>query len=433
MKQLQILLLVLVTLLAGLLGSCGKETGGYEGKTSYTTAPSTTRTTVATASITTGLTVNEESSDKKAESETATMTDSEETSEIERESEEDSEKLTESVATTAIPSEDAASTTTKTYTTNSEGTDLSTKTSNAGSTTTIQGAVMLVDSGTENVRALELFSGSFSTGTRYAEVLNAYKSALGDTVNVYCMVIPTSQAYYTPEDVADSYGSQLANYNNIASSLVGVIAVPIYLVLEAHSNEYLYSRTDYHWQPLAAYYAAQVFADLAELPFAELECYTAVVREGYVGAFYAVNKISELSLYPDTFTYYKPANLANIRCTYYSTSFTNGYSSTLFFESNSLAASYTVFVGSDQCILEIDTDVNNDRVLVIFKDSYGNALVPFLTQTFSKIYLCDFRYFDCNAQDFLEEVGATDLLFAMSTVACTTSSKVALVESNLIQ
>ena len=61
---------------------------------------------------------------------------------------------------------------------------------------------------------------------------------------------------------------------------------------------------------------------------------------------------------------------------------------------------------------------------MIFKDSYGNALVPFLTQSFSKIYLCDFRYFDRNAIDFLDEVGATDVLFALSTVAVTTSGKV---------
>ena len=54
----------------------------------------------------------------------------------------------------------------------------------------------------------------------------------------------------------------------------------------------------------------------------------------------------------------------------------------------------------------------------------GIALVPFLTQSFSKIYLCDFRYFDRNAISFLEEVGATDVLFAMSSVAVTSSGKV---------
>lgn len=310
-------------------------------------------------------------------------------------------------------------------------TDVQNRTEAVTGSVTMLNNIMVVDSGTEYARALEIFSGSFSTGERYAQALNAYKAALGETVNVFCMVIPTSAAFYMPDEQAAQYGSQLDNYNHIAENLNGVIAVPVYSVLEAHSGEYLYSRTDYHWQPLAAYYAAEQFALSAGVDYAALETYTSVTREGYVGAFYAVNHVETLQNAPDTFTYYKPQNLDSLTCTYYDTDFTNPRQSTLFFENNSISASYTVFVGRDDCILQVDTDVDNDRVLVIFKDSYGNALVPFLTQSFSQIYLCDFRYFACDAAGFMREVGATDLLFAMSTVACTTSGKVEMVEENL--
>ncbi len=298
---------------------------------------------------------------------------------------------------------------------------------------TMVGGIMLVDGGTDHARALEIFSGSFKTGQRYAEALNGYKAALGEDVNVFCMVVPTSAAFYMPAEQAALYGSQLDNYNNIAENLDGVIGVPVYSAIEAHKDEYLYSRTDYHWQPLAAYYAGEQFAEVAGVPYAALDTYTSVVREGYVGAFCAVNGVNELRDAPDTFTYYKPSNLDSITCTYYNTAFSDGYESRLFFEDNSIGASYTVFVGRDDCILQVDTDVENDRTLVIFKDSYGNALVPFLTQSFSKIYLCDVRYFDRNAVSFIQEVGATDLLFAMSTVAVTTSPKVDAVEQNLIK
>lgn len=312
-------------------------------------------------------------------------------------------------------------------------TDVQTNTQPVLGTVKIVNGVMVVDSGTSQARALEIFSGSFKTGTRYAQALNGYKAALGENVNVYCMVVPTSAAFYMPDSHAAQYGSQLNNYNNIAASLNGVIGVPVYSAIEAHTSEYLYSRTDYHWQPLAAYYAGEQFAAIAGVPYATLDTYTPVVREGYVGAFYAVNKVRELANAPDTFTYYKPANLDQISCTYYNTGFGNARKGRLFYENNSIGASYTVFVGTDECILQVDTDVDNDRVLVIFKDSYGNALVPFLTQSFSKIYLCDFRYFDRNAISFAQQVGATDMLFAMSTVACTTSSKVKMVERNLVK
>ena len=61
------------------------------------------------------------------------------------------------------------------------------------------------------------------------------------------------------------------------------------------------------------------------------------------------------------------------------------------------------------------TDCDNGRTLVIFKESYGNALAPFLTSCFESIYVCDVRYFDLNAKEFCESVGATDLLFAVCT------------------
>jgi hypothetical protein len=73
---------------------------------------------------------------------------------------------------------------------------------------------------------------------------------------------------------------------------------------------------------------------------------------------------------------------------------------------------YMVF-GSDERIVRVNTECKNGRNLVIFKDSYGNALLPMLTSSFENIYLCDIRYFDLNAIDFIDSVEATDVLFAM--------------------
>ncbi len=364
--------------------------------------------------------------EESAATETTTGSTVEETTEPETEPlTETTEEITETTTT---------ETTTATATIpDAPQTDTETRTETIAGSVKMVNNIMVVDSGTPQVRALEVFSGSFKNGERYAQALNSCKAALGEQVNVFCMVIPTSAAYYMPSEEAAKYGSQLDNYNHIAEHLDGVIGVPVYSAIGAHTDEYLYSRTDYHWQPLAAYYAGEQFAVAAGVPYVALDTYTPVVREGYVGAFYAVNGVDELKDAPDTFTYYKPANLDRITCTYYNTAFANPKTSRLFFEDNSIAASYTVFVGRDDCILQTDTDVDNDRVLVIFKDSYGNALVPFLTQSFEQIYLCDFRYFDLNAVSFIQQVGATDVLFAMSSVASTTSVKIKDVESILAQ
>jgi len=82
-------------------------------------------------------------------------------------------------------------------------------------------------------------------------------------------------------------------------------------------------------------------------------------------------------------------------------------------------SSYYMVFGGDGQITHVSTECKNSRTLVIFKDSYGNALLPVLTGSFENIYLCDIRYFDINAVSFIKQVGATDVLFAMNTFSAT--------------
>jgi len=74
-----------------------------------------------------------------------------------------------------------------------------------------------------------------------------------------------------------------------------------------------------------------------------------------------------------------------------------------------------VFMGGADRITHITTDCTNDRRLLIIKDSYGNALVPCLTRSFSEIWVIDMRYFEPKVVDFAKEHEITDVLFAMNT------------------
>ncbi|MCM1055249.1 MAG: DHHW family protein [Bacteroides sp.] len=249
----------------------------------------------------------------------------------------------------------------------------------------------------------------------YAEAVNRAAEALPN-VSVYSMVIPTSSEFYTPEDITGFTASQKNKIDYIAESLSGAVNIDVYSALVSRLEEPLYTRTDHHWQPLGAYYAAEVFAKAAGAAdsFAPLSEYTAVTKDGYVGSLYSYSESESLYSDPETFTMYISPNDGALKTVYYDTAFQNGYESDLFV-SRDAGAYYCSFLGSDDRIAEIETDCGNGRTLVIFKESYGNALVPFLTQCFQKIYVCDVRYFDLNAAEFCESVGATDLLFAVCT------------------
>lgn len=293
-----------------------------------------------------------------------------------------------------------------------------------------EGDVIVFGKG-KDVRAVAGYYGLFGTGALYAETINKWKEELPN-VNVYNMSIPNASAYYLPDSFKDTVSSQKDNIENIGSELKGIINVDVYDTLDKHKKEYIYSRTDHHWQPLGAYYAGKVFAEKASIDYPDIKFYEECKIEGFLGTMYAYsNYDSELANNPDTFIYYKPDNDYTVR--YYDTDFTGGLDSTLFFDGAEGVNCYSAILGRDEEITEIETDVDNHRVLVIFKDSYGNALIPFLTHGFEKIYVCDFRYFDCNAIDFCKRVGCTDLLFAISLQSCSTEMHITALNNDRIQ
>lgn len=265
-----------------------------------------------------------------------------------------------------------------------------------------------------NKRGIMLYGGAWGNEIKYAEDVNAYKEALGKDINVYSMVLPTSVSYYLPENYLDLVESEKKDLDSIEEHLKDVINVDAYTALLKHKQEALYSRTDHHWQPLGAYYASQEFAKVAGVDFADISEYNKHVLSGYVGTLYGYTKSSTLLENPEPFIYYEPKT--DVEVTQYTSSFTNPTETELLLNPDTLDnSSYYLVFGMDDNIRHVKTRCKNGRTLVIFKDSYGNALLPFLTSSFENIYLCDVRYFDINAKSFIEEVEATDVLFAMCT------------------
>lgn len=287
----------------------------------------------------------------------------------------------------------------------------------------INSSVIVSGRGTPEVRAMPMFGGMFEIGRRYAEVLNEYKEMVGDTVNIYNMSIPLASAFYMPKNLEGWYSDQHECITNIGLSLNNVINVDVFETLSAHTDEYIFLRTDHHWQPLGAYYAAQQFAEEAAVPFTPLSEMEECVKENFCGTMYMyTGYLEELQTYPDTYYYYRPQNDYTI--SYYDGTFSNPQESTLFFDWAEGVNTYSTILGGDLNIAEIKTDVGNGRTLVVIKNSYGNALVPFLVGSFEKIYVVDFRYVQVGMEDFFTRVGATDVLFGMAISSCYTSEHI---------
>ena len=268
-----------------------------------------------------------------------------------------------------------------------------------------------------------LFGGNKSMGTRYAELISRYKEAMGDEVNVYNIVVPTSVEFYLPKKFQRYSSSEKDAIDHIYSSYTAdVIPIDAYSEIAAHTDEYIYLRTDHHWSHRGAYYAYSALVKaMGETPKDIDKDYEVREIDGYVGSLYGYTNDPILKNSPELFTYYKPQSEYKTYYYDYDTLKPKGQG-TLFYDNVSPGYAYGVFIGSDAIHTKIVTENNTGRKVCVFKESYGNAFVPYLVDSFDEIYVIDIRYFGRNAVEYMKEKGITDVIFINNAFAANTSS-----------
>ena len=94
---------------------------------------------------------------------------------------------------------------------------------------------------------------------------------------------------------------------------------------------------------------------------------------------------------------------------------------------------YCTFMGGDAKVTHVETNAGTGRNLIIFKDSFGNALPAYLFSSFDNIHVVDMRYFTYNAVEYITENGITDILFANNAFHAATASTVKYYDNFLSQ
>ena len=236
------------------------------------------------------------------------------------------------------------------------------------------------------------------------------------------MPIPSNGEFYTPDMAKAWTGSgQLSALNNIYAHLAPEVhAVDAYTALSKHVNEPIYSRTDHHWMPLGAFYAARQFAKVAGVPFRNLDSYDEKVVRRFLGTMYSYyTHDPELKNNPEDFVYYVPRDVdykttyINYRMKGQTVIGANEPKEGPFFHSykDGSSGAYCTFMGGDAKITKVETSTNNGRRLLILKDSFGNALPGYFFYSFEQIHVVDSRYFKKNIVSYINDNKITDVLF----------------------
>ena len=433
MKRTKLMAAVLAAVLTLSMAGCGNEVSDPDSSRAAkdTTASASSQEDSSEAQSSAS---EKETDSSVSESETTTTTtskasDSSETTTTASES--SSQAGTEKTTTTT---KQASATTTKAQTapqttTTTAATKATTPAANGKETFSVPqsgqwiGGVVVCDRNLgPKIRGLISFGGNESLAQYFCSMVNDMKKMVGSGVNVYTMGAPVSSAFYTPKGMTGVTTDQhkaITDLNKFLRS--DVKNVDTYAVLAPHASEYIYYRTDHHWTELAAYYAAEAFAKTAGVPFKTLSEMQAGVKKGFTGSMHYYSNCQEFLTYPDTYYYWKPKN--SYTTTYYNGYFQGARAGSLFYDWATGSSCYLSVLGTDDTIAEIKTDVKNGRTLVLFKDSYGNALVPYFVGSFEKIYVLDMRYTHVGLKNFYKQVGATDILFGSSLSSFYTTSR----------
>jgi len=264
-------------------------------------------------------------------------------------------------------------------------------------------------------RAFSIFYFATDNMDTYASMINTVKYKVGDGVNVYDLVAPTSFGVYLSEDVQQSMGgsSEKKAIAYIDSRLQSnVTAVDFFDDLVSLNSQYLYFRTDHHWTALGAYYAYCKFCQAKGIEPQNLGQLQQVEYDGFLGTLYSgSDQSAALAANPDSVIAYIPSETNEETITR-----TDGSSFTwpIIRDGNELSAGnkYLTFIGGDQPMVEIDNpDITDGSTCVVVKDSYGNAFVPFLVGHYQRVFVLDYRYYTGNATQLVKDTGASDVIF----------------------
>ena len=104
-----------------------------------------------------------------------------------------------------------------------------------------------------------------------------------------------------------------------------------------------------------------------------------------------------------------------------------------FYDTSQLETSdkYAMFFGGNHSKVVITTPTEENRTLLIIKDSYANSLVPFLAPFYRKIVLVDPRYFYDDLEELIqvEEIQEVLYLYNANTFYADTSLELTLAPS----
>lgn len=232
------------------------------------------------------------------------------------------------------------------------------------------------------------------------EFVNNYKI----NTDISIMLVPNTSEILKKKLPKYAYNFNETRYiNDIYKEIGEDNTVDVNEILKAHKDEYLYYKTDHHWTTLGAYYAFTEYADKTGI---NIEKYTTkLVTDKFYGT---MSSKANLEIEADKVYIYEPDKEEEVSVRYNNS--TELKDSLYEMSALDKKDKYSIFLGGNNPLVQITTNAENDRKVLVIKDSFAHCFIPFMISGFSKIDVVDLRYYNESIRKMIEEGGYTDIL-----------------------
>lgn len=250
------------------------------------------------------------------------------------------------------------------------------------------------------------------------EIINAFADSYKGTV--YVAVIPTSSGVYG--DKLPAYLLENPESRQI-SGLYGRISddvrkIDAYNILKMLNDNYIYFRNDTKWTSYGAYCVYRtVIQKLGFLP-TPYDKYTIMhITDKFRGNLY--NRTLYTDTKSDLIDIYDYPNGEKVVSCVSSDKYGNKHEKELYdMKMAENGYMYDMYLGEPVPVIEIETTVNNEKKLLVIKDSYADCFIPFLTQHYNKITVVSPEFTDGKLSDYadINDYEQTLILFGIENV-----------------
>lgn len=254
-----------------------------------------------------------------------------------------------------------------------------------------------------------------SPADKFAATMNQIYANVKDKVNLYVMICPISAGVMLDQAVLDDMGcsSEKDAIDYIYGKMdPGIHTVSAFDNLKKHNAEYIYFHTDHHWTALGAYYAYQAFCQEKGIEAHTIADYETMEFPGFLGTFCSSsNNSPALQSNPDTVVAYIPKG-TNAMTMHYTNGSVVDWLIVNDVSGYAKSELYATFVGGDRPFSYAHNPAITDgSAVMVIKDSYGNAFIPWLVDHYEYIYWVDARYTSNTISQMVRDYNVQDVIY----------------------